>query len=241
MVTLPLPRVVAAGHAAPANRAGPPTLSQRAAGPGRRWTINGDFVALQPTGVARYAREVTLALDALVAEGHPLTRGLEIDLVTPGPGRQPLPLAAIAIRDRARVPQPAAAAVLGAGAAALARARRAPQLLQPGPGHGPPADRLHPRPAHPADARELRARLPLGAPGGAAAGGPARRPHHHRVAALARPPRRLRHRAGGAHHRHLQRQRPCPALGRRAGRPFPPAPGPTCSASAAARSTRTSS
>ncbi|TIL80687.1 MAG: hypothetical protein E5Y81_06115, partial [Mesorhizobium sp.] len=25
----------------------------------RRWTINGDFVALPPNGVARYAREVT--------------------------------------------------------------------------------------------------------------------------------------------------------------------------------------
>ncbi|RUZ32584.1 glycosyltransferase family 1 protein, partial [Mesorhizobium sp. M7A.F.Ca.CA.001.15.1.1] len=33
--------------------------------PRRRWTINGDFTTLRPTGVARYAREVTLALDAL--------------------------------------------------------------------------------------------------------------------------------------------------------------------------------
>ena len=32
-----------------------------------RWTINGDFVALAPNGVARYAREVTRALDNLVA------------------------------------------------------------------------------------------------------------------------------------------------------------------------------
>lgn len=75
----------------------------------RRWTINGDFVALQPTGVARYAREVTMALDALVAEGHPLARHLDIDLVAP---RQPenLDLQAIPVRvvpefRRPRLPQ----------------------------------------------------------------------------------------------------------------------------------------
>ena len=49
----------------------------------RCWTINGDFVTLNPNGVARYAREVTLALDALIAEGHPLARGLVLDLVAP--------------------------------------------------------------------------------------------------------------------------------------------------------------
>jgi glycosyltransferase involved in cell wall biosynthesis len=47
----------------------------------RHWTINGDFIALKPTGVPRYAREVTLALDALITEGHPLTEGLSFDLV----------------------------------------------------------------------------------------------------------------------------------------------------------------
>lgn len=49
----------------------------------RFWAINGDFVALHPTGVVRHAREVTLALDALIAEGHPLTEGLALTLVTP--------------------------------------------------------------------------------------------------------------------------------------------------------------
>ncbi len=49
----------------------------------RSWTINGDFVGLQPNGVARYAREVTGALDALVAEGHPLTNDLAIKVVAP--------------------------------------------------------------------------------------------------------------------------------------------------------------
>lgn len=49
----------------------------------RHWTINGDFLTLRPTGVARYAREVTLQLDALVAERHPLTRGLDLELIVP--------------------------------------------------------------------------------------------------------------------------------------------------------------
>ncbi len=49
----------------------------------RFWTINGDFIGLRPNGVARYAREVTTALDKLVASGHPLTAGLELRLVSP--------------------------------------------------------------------------------------------------------------------------------------------------------------
>lgn len=51
----------------------------------RDWTINGDFVALKPHGVARYAREVVLALDRLAAERHPLTEGLRLHLVVPRP------------------------------------------------------------------------------------------------------------------------------------------------------------
>ncbi len=49
----------------------------------RHWAINGDYVALRPTGVARYAREVTLQLDALMAEQHPLTRDLHLELIVP--------------------------------------------------------------------------------------------------------------------------------------------------------------
>ena len=75
----------------------PPVPPGRAAAP-RRWTINGDFVTLAPTGVARYGREVTRALDRLVAARHPLTRDLALDLVAPGPGRAPLVLDAIPIR-----------------------------------------------------------------------------------------------------------------------------------------------
>lgn len=76
----------------------------------RRWTINGDFTTLRPTGVARYAREVTMALDELISEGHPLGRDLEIDLVVPRPFPEPLNLDAISVRvapefNRPRLPQ----------------------------------------------------------------------------------------------------------------------------------------
>lgn len=64
----------------------------------RGWTINGDFVALQPNGVARYAREVTLAIDALVVEKHPLAAGLDIELLAPHEPREPLRLQQIPIR-----------------------------------------------------------------------------------------------------------------------------------------------
>ena len=78
-------------------------------GMARIWTLNGDFVGLKPTGVPRYAREVSLALDALIGENHPLTEGLSIDLVAP---RAPddLPLRHIPIRvvpeySKPRLPQ----------------------------------------------------------------------------------------------------------------------------------------
>jgi glycosyltransferase involved in cell wall biosynthesis len=64
----------------------------------RRWTINGDFVSLSPNGVARYAREVTSALDDLMAERHPLTDRLDLDLLIPRPPSKPLDLKHINIR-----------------------------------------------------------------------------------------------------------------------------------------------
>ena len=64
----------------------------------RRWTINGDFTLLRRNGIARYAREVTMALDALISEGHPLSHDLEIDLVVPRPLAESLPLKAIPVR-----------------------------------------------------------------------------------------------------------------------------------------------
>lgn len=81
-----------------------------AAGAPRRWSINGDFLGLAPTGVARYAREVTLALDRLFAEAHPLTAGVELDIIAAGHGRAPLDLAILPVRvvpefSRPRLPQ----------------------------------------------------------------------------------------------------------------------------------------
>ena len=56
--------------------------------PGRRamkryWTINGRFLTQPVTGVQRYGREILTALDGLVGDGHPLTDGLEIEVVAP--------------------------------------------------------------------------------------------------------------------------------------------------------------
>ncbi len=56
----------------------------------RHWTINGDFLHLRPTGIPRYAREVTLALDDLVAEGHPLARNLDLKIVASRQGEEKL-------------------------------------------------------------------------------------------------------------------------------------------------------
>jgi glycosyltransferase involved in cell wall biosynthesis len=49
----------------------------------RRWAINGDFTILEATGVARYADEVSRAMGLLTAEGHPLTRDVDLELITP--------------------------------------------------------------------------------------------------------------------------------------------------------------
>lgn len=74
----------------------------------RRWSINGDFVTLNPNGVARYAREVTEALDGLLAQGHPLARDLELDVVVPRPvdlGLHVISTRVVAEYDRPRLPQ----------------------------------------------------------------------------------------------------------------------------------------
>jgi glycosyltransferase involved in cell wall biosynthesis len=75
----------------------------------RHWTINGDFVALQPTGVPRYARETVLALDRLIGEGHPLTENLYTDLIVPCDSNVPrlrnIPVRHVPQYDRPRLPQ----------------------------------------------------------------------------------------------------------------------------------------
>ena len=68
-----------------AESAADPPRPKAVSRPKHRWAINGDFVRLKPTGVARYAREVTAALDQLVGEDHPLTRNLDLELVSPAP------------------------------------------------------------------------------------------------------------------------------------------------------------
>jgi glycosyltransferase involved in cell wall biosynthesis len=74
----------------------------------RVWAINGDFLTLQPTGVARYAREVTTQLDALIGEGHPLTRGLDLELIVPRDGTPQfanIPTRLVPEFNRPRLPQ----------------------------------------------------------------------------------------------------------------------------------------
>lgn len=76
----------------------------------RTWTINGDFLALRPNGVVRYAEEVTRALDALVTERHPSTAGLRLQIVAPCQPAAPLSFRSIPIRivrewKKPRIPQ----------------------------------------------------------------------------------------------------------------------------------------
>jgi glycosyltransferase involved in cell wall biosynthesis len=49
----------------------------------RRWCINGRFLGQPVTGVQRYAREIVRALGRHAAEGHPLARDLELELLVP--------------------------------------------------------------------------------------------------------------------------------------------------------------
>ena len=66
--------------------------------PDRRWTINGRFLCQRTTGVQRYAREVVASLDGLLAEDHPLGRGLSVDLLVPAGAADVPPLRAIGLR-----------------------------------------------------------------------------------------------------------------------------------------------
>jgi glycosyltransferase involved in cell wall biosynthesis len=61
----------------------------------RRWTINGRFLTQPLSGVQRYGREIVAALDRLVVESHPLTRGMEITVSVPSGVREALELQAI--------------------------------------------------------------------------------------------------------------------------------------------------
>ena len=128
----------------PVNREASASAVRRA--PRRNWAINGDFVTLQPTGVARYAREVTAQLDALIAEGHPLTRGLDLELVVPRDVPTPfsnIPIHVVPEFNHPRLPQVWVQLQLPA--------RVKGGLLSfcnLAPGGGISAYRLHPRSAH---------------------------------------------------------------------------------------------
>jgi glycosyltransferase involved in cell wall biosynthesis len=63
----------------------------------RRWTINGRFLSQPATGVQRYAREVTAALDRLLTDDPDLREQFDIDLVAP-PDAEAMPLEAIRFR-----------------------------------------------------------------------------------------------------------------------------------------------
>lgn len=64
----------------------------------RQWTINGRFLSQPVTGVQRYAREIVLTLDALLANRPGLAADLVVDLLVPPNATQSLNLQAIRTR-----------------------------------------------------------------------------------------------------------------------------------------------
>lgn len=65
----------------------------------RYWSINGRFLTQPLSGVQRYAQEIARGLDTLIAEEHPLARGLSLELLVPPGVLRPLPLARIPTRQ----------------------------------------------------------------------------------------------------------------------------------------------
>jgi glycosyltransferase involved in cell wall biosynthesis len=65
----------------------------------RHWSINGRFLTQPLSGVQRYAQEIVRGLDALIGEGHPLARDLELEVLTPPGAVRPLELSAVGIRS----------------------------------------------------------------------------------------------------------------------------------------------
>jgi glycosyltransferase involved in cell wall biosynthesis len=64
----------------------------------RTWFINGRFLVQPATGVQRYGLEVVRALDRLLAQGHPLGRNLDVELVAPRGATAPSGLHSTAFR-----------------------------------------------------------------------------------------------------------------------------------------------
>jgi glycosyltransferase involved in cell wall biosynthesis len=57
----------------------------------REWAVNGRFLTQKTTGVQRYAREIVRAIDGLMADGHPLAQGLNVEVLVPLSYRGRLP------------------------------------------------------------------------------------------------------------------------------------------------------
>jgi len=64
----------------------------------RHWSINGRFLTQKQTGVQRYCERIVLALDELIASGHPAVAGLSLEIVAPAGAIRSLPLANISVR-----------------------------------------------------------------------------------------------------------------------------------------------
>jgi len=68
----------------------------------RHWTINGRFLTQPVTGVQRYARAIVVSLDKHLAQGHPLGRDLELEIVAPPCAENDLGLGRIGFRRAGR-------------------------------------------------------------------------------------------------------------------------------------------
>lgn len=68
----------------------------------RHWTINGRFLTQPVTGVQRYARAIVASLDKHLAQGHPLARDLEVEIVAPPGTENDLELESIGFRKAGR-------------------------------------------------------------------------------------------------------------------------------------------
>jgi glycosyltransferase involved in cell wall biosynthesis len=64
----------------------------------RLWSVNGRFLGRNLTGVDRYALEILRAMDALIAEGHPLAGAITLDLLCPDGAAAASPFANIPLR-----------------------------------------------------------------------------------------------------------------------------------------------
>ncbi len=64
----------------------------------RAWFINGRFLTQPVTGVQRYAQEVVRTLERHLADGHPLARKLEVEIIAPPGAPRPSGLREIQFR-----------------------------------------------------------------------------------------------------------------------------------------------